>query len=98
MLAALAGLLGLLQRDPIEFLQKGPVNNLDAHLSAKLTLSGDLTTTVIHGAESIQRLIDERAAAKKAKNFAEADRIRDELKSQGIVLEDSAGVTTWRRA
>ncbi len=97
-LKGLAGLLGLLQRDPIEFLQRGPVNNLEAHLSANVTMSGDLTATVTHGAESIQRLIDERAAAKKAKNFAEADRIRDELKAQGVVLEDSAGVTSWRRA
>ncbi|HTT12278.1 MAG TPA: cysteine--tRNA ligase [Burkholderiaceae bacterium] len=45
----------------------------------------------------IQALIDERAAAKKARNFAEADRIRKQLLGQGIVLEDSATGTTWRR-
>ena len=45
----------------------------------------------------IQALIDQRTAAKKAKNFAEADRIRKELLAQGVVLEDSASGTTWRR-
>jgi cysteinyl-tRNA synthetase len=45
----------------------------------------------------VQALIEQRAAAKKAKNYAEADRIRKELLEQGIVLEDSASGTTWRR-
>ena len=39
-----------------------------------------------------------RAAAKKARNFAEADRIRDDLLAQGIVLKDSAAGTTWEAA
>lgn len=44
---------------------------------------------------SIQQLIAQRADAKKAKNFAEADRIRDELLGRGIVLKDSPTGTTW---
>ena len=44
---------------------------------------------------SIQQLIDQRAAAKLAKNFAEADRIRQDLLSQGIELKDSLGGTVW---
>jgi cysteinyl-tRNA synthetase len=44
---------------------------------------------------SIQGLIAERAAAKAAKNFAEADRIRQDLLAKGIVLKDSAAGTTW---
>jgi cysteinyl-tRNA synthetase len=47
---------------------------------------------------TIRRLIEERAAAKKAKNFAQADRIRNDLLAQGIVLKDSASGTTWEAA
>jgi cysteinyl-tRNA synthetase len=47
---------------------------------------------------AIQRQIQARADAKKAKNFAEADRIRNDLLAQGIVLKDSASGTTWEAA
>jgi len=47
---------------------------------------------------TIAGLIEQRAAAKKAKNFAEADRIRAELLAQGVVLKDSAAGTTWEAA
>jgi cysteinyl-tRNA synthetase len=50
------------------------------------------------GKDQIEALIAERTAAKKAKNFAEADRIRKVLLDQGVVLEDGAQGTTWRRA
>src|SRR3954470_2147990 len=45
----------------------------------------------------IEALIDARNAARKARNFAESDRLRDELVSRGIVLEDTPGGTRWRR-
>lgn len=45
----------------------------------------------------IEALIAARQAARLAKNFAESDRIRDELTTAGVVLEDAAGSTRWRR-
>lgn len=46
----------------------------------------------------IEALIEKRQAARKAKNFAEADRVRDELQAQGITLIDQAGgITRWHR-
>ena len=48
-------------------------------------------------AQEIEKLIAERKEAKKNKNFALADKIRDDLKAQGIVLEDSPTGTTWKK-
>ncbi|MHC1695547.1 MAG: cysteine--tRNA ligase [Eubacteriales bacterium] len=47
--------------------------------------------------KEVEELIEKRTQAKKSKNFAEADRIRDELKSKGIILEDTAQGVKWRR-
>jgi cysteinyl-tRNA synthetase len=49
-------------------------------------------------AQAIEAAISERAAAKKARDFARADQIRAELQRQGVTLEDSAAGTVWRRA
>ncbi|HEX8978706.1 MAG TPA: cysteine--tRNA ligase [Parasulfuritortus sp.] len=77
-LKALAGVIGLLQRDPDGYLKAG---------------SGEGG----YDAERIEALIQERLAARKAKDFKRSDAIRDELKAAGIVLEDGPQGTTWRR-
>ena len=48
--------------------------------------------------EDIEKLIEERQAARKAKNFARADEIRAELLEKGIVLEDTREGVKWKRA
>ena len=81
-LRALGGLLGLLGRESDEFL--------------KATVGGAAKGGF--EAADIDSMIEQRTAAKKSKNFAEADRIRKELTDAGIVLEDGPQGTTWRRA
>ena len=49
------------------------------------------------GTEKIEQLIAERNAARAAKDWARADEVRDELTAMGIVLEDAAGKTSWRK-
>lgn len=48
--------------------------------------------------EEIEGLIEERQAARKAKNFARADEIRKELLEKGIILEDTREGVKWKRA
>ena len=48
--------------------------------------------------EEIEKLIEERQAARKAKDFARADAIRDELLAKGIILKDTREGVQWKRA
>ncbi|OUD14082.1 cysteine--tRNA ligase [Thioflexithrix psekupsensis] len=80
-LRQLAEILGLLQTDPHEFLQRSGQKDELAGLSN----------------HDIEQLIAARNAARLARQWAEADRIRDELKQKGVILEDTAQQTSWRR-
>ena len=64
---------------------------------AKSAQSAGGYTITGEGDEAIDALVRQRYEAKKAKNFAEADRIRDELRQQGIEITDMPGGAAWKR-
>lgn len=76
-LKILAGVLGVLQLNPDEFLQ-GAATHSDIDVA------------------KVEALINARLEARANKNWAESDRIRDELKAMGVIIEDGKGGTTWR--
>jgi cysteinyl-tRNA synthetase len=85
LLKALGGALGLLQRDPDTHFRGGEPTQSGA-AAAGLTPA------------QIEEKISQRNAARKAKNFAEADRVRKELLESDIALEDTPQGTIWRRS
>jgi len=92
-LRALGGVVGLLGVEPAQWfrLAKPGVGSGSAGAAA----GGG--TGLSDG--EIEARIAARSAARRAKNWAESDRIRDELFAAGVVLEDkSGGKTAWRRA
>ena len=111
LLREVGSILGVLQCDPEEWF-KEVWGNLDLQGEAQLSAGGTVVGTAherstagsigvvkTYSAEVIEKLIGERDAARKAKDFAASDRIRDELKEGGIILEDRPdGTTDWRRA
>ncbi len=85
LLRQLAGLLGLLGKDLTQARRSGLLGS-DASADAGLSDA------------QIEAAIAARAAAKKAKNYSQADRLRAELLEQGVMLEDTPQGTVWRRA
>ena len=68
---------------------------LIAHISSRLIVN-KASMKMKHA--RIQALIDERAAAKKSRDFARSDAIRDQLAAEGILLEDTPQGVRWKRA
>jgi cysteinyl-tRNA synthetase len=102
-LRALGARLGLLQLDPEDFVRKQARRRTGEHGSgvspAPATAEDQAAGMSVALSEAdIERLIGQRAAARKAKDFKESDRIRDELAAAGVILEDQpGGRTLWRR-
>jgi cysteinyl-tRNA synthetase len=82
-LRQLGGTLGLFQQNPDDYLKSASIPTAE---------SGNGLTD-----EAIEGLVATRLQARKDKQWAESDRIRDQLKAAGIILEDGSGGTTWRR-
>jgi cysteinyl-tRNA synthetase len=82
----LGGLLGLLGQPASAWLE-----------APSSLLSGTTPEAGMLAAEEIERRIADRVQARRQRNWAESDRIRDELAAAGILLEDGVTGTTWRR-
>ena len=89
-LRELAAVLGLGNLDPAEWFRRS------ANISPPGGEGGAAGVTLSN--EDVQRLVDARAAARAARNWAESDRLRDELAEAGVIVEDKpGGKPTWRR-
>jgi cysteinyl-tRNA synthetase len=88
--ALLAGgaILGLLGQDPQAWFQGGAGHSGSG-------VAGERAAG--YDRDKIERLIGERVAARKGRDFARADAIRKDLADHGVILEDSPSGTTWRR-
>ena len=100
--AAAAGLrasgemLGILQKSAEEWFQTTPRHGfLSAKLVGVSTLTARFSATISD--QGIEARIAERMEARRVKNFARADEIRQELAALGVILEDGPQGTTWRR-
>ena len=91
-------LLGLLQQDSLAWF-KGMVSARLLGLATEKDTALPVTAVKGPSEAQIENAIELRAEARKSKNFTEADRIRDELAAEGIILEDRPdGTTDWRRS
>jgi cysteinyl-tRNA synthetase len=91
-LRSLAGVLGLLQRNADDYFKRKTGSAI-----APIVGHGVDGATGVSESE-VEALIAARQTARKERNFAESDRIRDTLVAAGVILEDGPGGTTWRRS
>ncbi len=84
LVSRMGAVLGILQRDAESFLKQGALTD---------SAAGDGLSE-----SDIEALIDERNAARAARDWAEADRIRAQLEDSGVVIEDGPEGTSWRRS
>ncbi|MGD8561901.1 MAG: cysteine--tRNA ligase [Desulfarculaceae bacterium] len=95
-LKQLGGRLGILQGEPKEFFQ-GKVYEHIASGGVKTSgAAGHEYVPAALSEDEIEKQIEERTQARKAKDFARADAIRDELMEKGVLLEDTPQGTKWR--
>jgi cysteinyl-tRNA synthetase len=96
-LRSLGAVLGLVQVDPQQWVRLGSTTSMAGRGGAPQ--GGDAPLAAALTDADIEGQIAARLAARKAKNWAESDRIRDELAKAGVILEDKPGGTTsWRRS
>ena len=81
LLKALGGILGLLQQNPQDYLQNKPLTEDSGQLSS----------------DQIEEMIQQRLVARKEGEYVKADAVRQCLLEAGVILEDGAHGTTWRR-
>ncbi len=86
---------GAMARNEIGAADKAALLHLVERFDAVFNIFGETVTELLDS--EIQSLIDERQAARKARNFARSDEIRDLLLSRGILLEDTKEGVRWRR-